>query len=115
MSNIPKEIFGCQLRETFSTNGSRSFDLVSIGNNLAKGAIVGWIDVHYPCCDHVRLRVRAAVPGRIVSGPETLDALARFAFELVEAEPKEQFEVRMFSASNCAAMSRDSGAIETTR
>jgi len=110
------EIFGCQLRETFSTSGSRSFDLIATGKNLGKGAIVGWIDVHYPCRGHVRLKVRASVPERVLSGPDALKALSRLALELVEADPKEQFEVYMFSASNCASMSSSgTGAIETSR
>ena len=102
------------------TISSASYDVLSSGHNLGVGAKVGWIDVHHPCAQHIRLFVRAVLPERLLN-PEALGRIATELKSHLEIPPDETMQFDACSPSNRISISQSvdrkgsPGRIETTR
>jgi hypothetical protein len=102
------------------TQASVSFEVISLSSSLGARAGVGWVDVHHPCIEHVRLFVRAVLPERLLN-PEAISQLVMEIKSKLEIPPDETFEVDACSAKSRMGVSHsvdrkgNPGRIETTR
>ena len=115
------QILGYALLKEFETASSKSFWLISASNSLARGRTVGWIDVHYPCKGHIKVRIKAAMPRPMDNDLQAIEELVSAIFRMLEIEESETYEIDVFTVANEIGMSQrtDRGgqtdAIMTTR
>jgi len=88
----------------FKTPGSISFNLGTMGDTLypvdskpidvgPNGVfnICGWMDIHYPCSDHIRVRLRVKLPERYLDSDQQQKLIAQ-TFAALGLSSAETFE-----------------------
>lgn len=84
----------------FYTQASISFSIISGGDGLARGAEVGWVDVHWPCSGTSEVYIRGSLPeGRLAF--ESLSALVTELMSRLGIPKHARTEVLFFKADNC--------------
>ena len=105
---------------TARSESSACFEAVNSGASLAKGASVGWVDVHYPCDSHIRLTIHAVLPERLIA-PDLMREIASAIKTGLEIPAPETLEMVVCSPNLRMGFSQSAdekgrpGRIETTR
>ncbi len=88
-----------ELHGSFVTRDSASFDLL-IGSWRA-----GWIDVHFPCQGHIKLRVRGALPADRLK-PEIINELVDRVRAGLSIPANEAYEALFFKPENSISVAQ---------
>jgi hypothetical protein len=98
-------------RFKFKTASSVSFSLERYSKSLCPTRQVGWIDVHYPCENHVKLQIRISLPSEY-HNPQKLKTIIAEVFAATEIPADETYEALLFTESEPMSMARNPGALD---
>jgi hypothetical protein len=122
--NVPKSFevrsSGLVFRVEANTECSLCLRAFSDASGLAKGSVLGWLDVHYPCAQRIRVQMRGVLPERVLIAAELrhlvvtiCDALhipSNEACDAVFSSPKMQMGITVLLGPEART-----GRIDTTR
>src|SRR5271170_2198239 len=92
IQNLQLSIMTVQVSCTFCTQTSASFSLKS-------GKHLGWIDVHFPCFNHVKVRIRGALPESYLE-PTKMRLFVSELLEKLHIEKDETYQATFFKATH---------------
>jgi hypothetical protein len=85
-------------RFKFKTASSVSFSLERHSKSLCPTRQVGWIDVHYPCQNHIKLQIRISLPAEYHAA-DKLKTIVAEVFAATQIPADETYEALLFAES----------------
>jgi hypothetical protein len=87
----------------FHTASSASYKCERHAASLCANRQIGWVDVHWPCEDHISVRLKIAMPEEY-HFPEKLEAIRRCMFRGPGIPEGETWEVECFDRQSIVGM-----------
>ena len=98
-------------RFKFKTASSVSFSLERYSKSLCPTRQVGWIDVHHPCENHIKLQIRISLPSEY-HNPQKLRIIIAEVLAATEIPGDETYETLLFAESGPMLMAQNPAALD---
>ncbi|MEI8042029.1 MAG: hypothetical protein WCL11_11510 [Verrucomicrobiota bacterium] len=96
--NLRFSVMSAELACAFCTQTSAGF-------SVKAGTFRGWVDVHFPCEGHIKVRIRGALPDDYLKGP----AIKQFVSELLaqlKVKSDDTYEATFFKPTKVVEMGK---------